>query len=732
MATIEEIMRKAEEAKREQGGAKEAENEERKVEEGVANVYAEREKQVQAEQRRQEAEALQKKLAEQKEIDEARKEALRRDLGLDTEKASALSAELQKGENAEAAIRAMKLDSEQEGELLAELRKTTGDVREQEGSIKEQNAEKESYVAATESAIGEVGDRESVARQAQADAAESIETVNEAAASIPEPVMDRLHEDALTINEKVDREKEFEMIKAEEKSAALIGLAKGTIDSFYKIPSDLQNDKDVVLMALRLGGKGLDLLNVPYSLKGDKDVIATAVGKDGRDLKYVPPDAVDKNLVMLAAQTSPDSALYYASGEIGKDRDVILTAISKDAGVLRGRQLPDWVYQDKEVIQDVVKQVSQMEGWHFDDLPKAIRENPEVALARKEFLREKEMEEIKKDIDASLEYGKINSRDLDPRQNELVEDSIPLGKMEPLESIVSRYSGLTKDHPANEVKDALLTVMHDRINKNAGVSDAEAAITEYLPKLKGDVEGLTKAIESIDEMTGQYEAARERFNNLVNGDAFQKAFEASGFKEAQLRLAGGSEDIRKLGLGLSSIIFDAAGVPSSDFDAMRESVRYVRSFVESPSGKKNNPAEKALEVLTSHEFREVPDGSALNNWLKGAGDILNAAADAFEQTGSIDKMIEAGAAMRNEMPSAAQLMKENTTPSFVSKVGDAYPGIVRRNENGYLYPTSINDLEAAMSDGLGRLKSKVQPVINGLDSNFDSLWAKEVASQIPA
>jgi colicin import membrane protein len=283
MGAIDEILKKAQEA----AAAEESKRQKEAVGQKVNDVNAERKNQVAAEWERQQAEARRQELARQKEIDLARIEALRRDIGIETEKAEDVSAELRKAQEAEAAIKGMKLSSEEEEQHLRELKKAAQDLEAQNKKIKEQNIQKEGYIVQTEKAVAQTGTQEEQEEAIQSMHAAAIEASNDRVRQLTMDgrvvedgkvvsggeVLDALHEDALRESIERDRrakeKKEIDAMTPEEREREdkeilarvngidedirMIGIP-ATDQEFVKLKKLRDERADLVARAIKIGG----------------------------------------------------------------------------------------------------------------------------------------------------------------------------------------------------------------------------------------------------------------------------------------------------------------------------------------------------------------------------------------------------------------------------------------------------------------------------------------------
>lgn len=159
----------------------------------MEKIYTDRQRQVDLEKQRKEAEALREEIDQRQKIDADRLDALRRELGLAQEEKAKASA-------AEQEILAMNLPEEERESLLAALRAESE-------RIENEAKEKEKYAAATEE---EISGREGEKKEADAlgqKMAEEIDSINKksAAEMNNEEVWDAIYGEALEENAQRDK-----------------------------------------------------------------------------------------------------------------------------------------------------------------------------------------------------------------------------------------------------------------------------------------------------------------------------------------------------------------------------------------------------------------------------------------------------------------------------------------------------------------------------------------------
>ena len=117
------------------------------------------------------------------------------------------------------------------------------------------------------------------------------------------------------------------------------------------IPPELENDKEVVLKAVKQNGEALS--EASLDLIDDKEVVLAAVKQNGKALQHAPIYLRNDKDVVLASVTQNGKALRYAFG-MKKDRDVVLAAVKQNGKALI--YASDELKKDKQLQLEAVKQ----------------------------------------------------------------------------------------------------------------------------------------------------------------------------------------------------------------------------------------------------------------------------------------------------------------------------------------------------------------------------------------
>jgi hypothetical protein len=143
--------------------------------------------------------------------------------------------------------------------------------------------------------------------------------------------------------------------------------------NFCSIPNNLQQDKEVVLVAMRQNGKQLRF--VPDHLRRDRSVVQAAVETHGDALQYANGDLSADLGIVLAAVRQNGFAICCAHKSLSHDRTIALAAVRQNGAALRC--LPPALRADREIVLAAVRRCGLMLWAASRDL----RADPEVVAA---------------------------------------------------------------------------------------------------------------------------------------------------------------------------------------------------------------------------------------------------------------------------------------------------------------------------------------------------------------
>jgi hypothetical protein len=156
-----------------------------------------------------------------------------------------------------------------------------------------------------------------------------------------------------------------------DKQAALEMVKNG--GKFYSLPKELQNDKDVVLAAVKNDGFNLEYVSDKEFLN-DKEVVLESVKSSGSSLQFASTELQNDKEVVLEAVKNFGPSLQFASKELQKDKEVVLMSAKNAVHGL--------VYADRELFKDkdVFLAGMKIRACDIRDATKELQNDKEVAL----------------------------------------------------------------------------------------------------------------------------------------------------------------------------------------------------------------------------------------------------------------------------------------------------------------------------------------------------------------
>ena len=212
-----------------------------------------------------------------------------------------------------------------------------------------------------------------------------------------------------------------DVLQSHDKQAA-IELLSTRGDLLQDLPTEFQNDKEVVMAAVKDNGFALDYAS--DTLKNDKEVVMEAVKNEGFALGSASASLRDDKDVVLAAIRKAPDALEYASDRLRGDKTVVLEAIAHST--------PAFWYVSPQLCNDArfLAEAIRVNPDIIDNVPDNIRSDVEELL-------EPNTEELAEEPDETC-VGAIDNivgDGTDERDSQVIEHD-----MEP----APRTTGLTK------------------------------------------------------------------------------------------------------------------------------------------------------------------------------------------------------------------------------------------------------------------------------------------------
>lgn len=106
--------------------------------------------------------------------------------------------------------------------------------------------------------------------------------------------------------------------------------------------------KDAMVRDIRKS-YGASIFKYSEKYKTDRNLVKEAVFQDGELMQYFPEFRGDKEIILIALQTSID-AFSYSTEELRNDRTFIVEAVKIDPRVMESRYMLEKFRQDEELI----------------------------------------------------------------------------------------------------------------------------------------------------------------------------------------------------------------------------------------------------------------------------------------------------------------------------------------------------------------------------------------------
>ena len=180
--------------------------------------------------------------------------------------------------------------------------------------------------------------------------------------------------------------------------------------AYEHISSELQEKREIALLASQISNNGVMFQHIPEKFKSDRDFIMEALGPSehypeqmsGRLIEHIPDELkADEELVKYALERSNGAALEfasdkikadkelflglpvlrlayeYASEEIRSDKEIFLRILEKEDTVQHFKYAAKVIRADKELVLKVVKK----EGWTLTFAEKSLHEDKDLIAA---------------------------------------------------------------------------------------------------------------------------------------------------------------------------------------------------------------------------------------------------------------------------------------------------------------------------------------------------------------
>ena len=115
-----------------------------------------------------------------------------------------------------------------------------------------------------------------------------------------------------------------------------------------------------------------ELEHAAEELKGDREIVMTAVSKNGRALRFAAEELKGDRKIVMTAVSSFGSALKFAAEELKGDPEIVMMAVSKNGCVLQ--------FATEELRRDleIVMQAVSVDGDALEYATKNLREDEEM------------------------------------------------------------------------------------------------------------------------------------------------------------------------------------------------------------------------------------------------------------------------------------------------------------------------------------------------------------------
>ena len=187
-------------------------------------------------------------------------------------------------------------------------------------------------------------------------------------------------------------------------------LKKGKWQMYRFISSELQEKKEIALLAVQMSTNGFIIRDIPEKFKTDRAFIMEALSPaefnpenlQGRLIEFIPDELKDdEELVKLALSRSNGSALEFASDrikadkdlflglpvlnlayeyvseEIRSDREIFLKILEKENCVTHLRNAPETIKKDKEIILKAI----ELKPWALSFADKSLHKDKDLLAA---------------------------------------------------------------------------------------------------------------------------------------------------------------------------------------------------------------------------------------------------------------------------------------------------------------------------------------------------------------
>lgn len=152
----------------------------------------------------------------------------------------------------------------------------------------------------------------------------------------------------------------------------VLSLIKGKAIILQYVSETLKNDKEIVLESVLISPHTFQYAS--SDLKDNPEFIKKLIGSVGTILRFASDNIKDNKEVVLAAVTSKGYSLKYASERLKNDYAIVWTAISENGNAY---QFASEQFQNN---RDFVEKALIMEGRNYKNLPEVYRNDPYILL----------------------------------------------------------------------------------------------------------------------------------------------------------------------------------------------------------------------------------------------------------------------------------------------------------------------------------------------------------------
>lgn len=132
--------------------------------------------------------------------------------------------------------------------------------------------------------------------------------------------------------------------------------------------------KDAILRDIR-NSYGASIFKYSEKYKQDRDLVKEALLQDGDLLQYFLEFRGDRELILIALQTSLD-AFYYAAEELRNDKQFVIEAIKVDPRIINASSMPKEFKEDMSLIKLAIKTAPIV----FERIPVKLKNDKEFIL----------------------------------------------------------------------------------------------------------------------------------------------------------------------------------------------------------------------------------------------------------------------------------------------------------------------------------------------------------------